>query len=325
MPTSILSPQEIATRYASVLVTLCEIAETYRISGRQEEAVSVLATCLPLLDDAFPYQQAMFLTAYGKQLTASVFKSKRTADEALSVLLRAKQLAESLQDQALLADVLYELGEMYFVRGHKTVGEENDYDTSLAYFLQALALYEAEHDEKNMPWSLLGVGRMYQNIGQNEAAQLYIERALAQAEQQQDNAIQAEAMNHLALLNAGIDEIETAIQQAKVSLAIREQAGLKVDIPYSYLTLAELYQAQGKNTEALATYQQCYTLSEEIHSSAAIFALLGIGYIHLDNNELPQATAQFEQALKQAEAIDLNTGIQEAREALQEAVERMDA
>ena len=325
MPTSILSPQEVAARYASVLDTLCEIAKTYRISGRQEEAVSVLAIGLPLIDEVFPFQQAMFLIAYGKQLTASVFKSKRTADEAHSVLLRAKKLAEPLDDQSLLADVLYELGEMYFVRAHKTMGKETDYDTSLSYMLQALALYEAVHDEKCMPQFTLGVGRMYHNMGQNEAARLYIERALAQAEQQQDKAIQAEAMNHLALLNAGIDEIETAIQQAKFSLTIREQAGLKAEVPYSYLTLAELYQTQGKNIEALANYQQCYALAEEIHSSTTVFALLGIGYIYLDNNAIPQAIEHFEQSLKQAESIDLKTGIQEAQEALLEAKGRTDS
>ena len=113
--------------------------------------------------------------------------------------------------------------------------------------------------------------------------------------------------------------METAIRQAKTSFSIREAAGLKAELPYAYLTLAELYQTQGDNAEALTTYEQCYTHAEEIQSSAAVFALLGIGYIHLDNNEIPQAIERFEQALKQAEAIDLKTGIQEAREALAEA------
>ena len=315
----ILSPQEIATKYVLVMNALCEIAETYRITGQQEEAVAVLATTLPFLRELSPRHQATFLTEYGKQLTASAFKSKRTTEEALSVLQQAKQLAEPLQDSALLANTLYELGELYFVRGHKTTAEEYDYETSLSYFQQALALYEAVHDEKNMAQALLGVGRMYQNIGQNEAACLYVERALTTAEQQQNKAIQAEALNHLALLNAGVDDMETAIQQVKTSLAIRESVGLKAEIPYAYLTLAELYQTQGDNAEALATYQQCYARAEEVHSSAIVFALLGIGYIHLDNNDIPQAIAQLKQALKQAETIDLKTGIQEAREALAEA------
>ena len=319
MSTSILSPQEIATKYDTVLDTLCEIAENHRISGRWEYAVTVLATGLPLLREVSSCHQATFLTVYGKQLTASVFHSKRTVDEALSVLLRAKQLAEMLNNQALLADALYELGEMYFVRGHKTEREETDYDTALVYMQQALDLYETVHDEKNMPRALLGVGRMYQNIGQNEAAQLYIERAIVHAEQQQDNAIQAEATNHLALLIAGVDDIETALQLARVALIIRESAGLKADIPYTYLTIAELYSAQGKNAGALAAYQQCYILAEEIHSTATIFVLLGVGYIHLENNEIAEAIEHFEQALKRAEAIGLKTGIQEAQEALAEA------
>ena len=325
MSISILSPQEIASKYTTITNTLCEIAESYRIAGRQEEAVTILAPCLPLLEELSLHQRATFLTEYGKQLVASVFKSKRTADEGLSVLLQAKGLAESLQDGALLANALYELGQLHFVRGHKTTGQENDYETSLAYFQQALVLYEALHDEKNMPRSLLGAGRMYQNIGQNEAAQLYVERALTSAEQQQDRAIQAEALNHLALLRAGIDDMDTALQYARTSLTIRESANLKAEIPYAYLTLAELYQTQGKNAEALTIYQQCYTLAEEIHSSVAIFVLLGIGYIHFDNNDIPQAIEHFQQALERAEAINLRTGIQEAQEALAEAKERTDS
>ena len=320
---SILSPQEIAAKYTSVLNMLREIAETYHISARREDAVNVLAVGLALLHEVSPHHQAIFLTSYGKQLTASVFQSKRTADEALSVLSRAKQLAESLGEQVLLANVLYELGELYFVRGHKTEGEASDYDTALSYMLHALDLFEAEHDEKHMPQASLGVGRMYQNRGQNEAAQLYIERALEQAEQQQNKAIWAEAINHLALLTAGVDDIETALQHAKTAITIRESAGLKAEIPYSYLTLAELYQAEGKNAEALATYQQCYTLSEEIQSTATIFVLLGIGYIHLEKNNTAEAIKHFEQALTRAEAIGLRTGIQEAQEALAEAKERV--
>ena len=310
-------------KITNVLDTLCEIAETYRISGQWEDAVTGLAAGLPLLHEVSPRHQATFLTTYGKHLTSSAFHSKRTTDEALSVLLRAKQLAEPLNDQALLADVLYELGEMYCIRGHKTEGQETDYDAALTYMRQALDLYEAVQNEKRMPQSLLGVGRMYQNIGQNEAAQLYIERAIGSAEQQQNKAIQAEATNHLALLTAGVDDIENALQQAKVALTIRESAGLKADIPYTYLTLAELYQAQGKNEEALVAYQQCYTLAEEIHSTATIFVLLGIGYIHLENNEIAEAIEHFKQALLRAEAIDLKTGIQEAQEALAEVKERI--
>jgi len=324
MPISTPSLETITSQYTQVIDALCDIAETYHTLGRQEDAVALLKTGMSLSGDETALQvQAKLLTSYGKQLTASMFRTSRTADEALSVLTKAREIAESLQDEHLLASVLYELGETYFVRGHKMTGEDSDYDTSLIYFQQALALREALHDEKNMPQSLLGVGRMYQNIGQNEAAQLYIERALQSAEQQQDKAIQGEATNHIAILKAGQDDIEGAIQLVRVAITIREQAGLAAEVPYSYLTLAELYMADGKSKEALATYQQCYALAEQVQATqVTIFALLGIGYIYLENGEAEQAREQFKQAETLAEAIGLKTGIQEAQEALEETDER---
>ena len=160
---------------------------------------------------------------------------------------------------------------------------------------------------------------MYQNIGQNEAAHLYVERAITEAEQQQDRATQAEATNHLALLKAGQDDLETAIQLASVGLTLREQAGLQAELPYSYLTMAELYQAQEKNVEASTYYAQCYALSEKVQAAhVMVSVVLGIGYIHLDKGEKVQAREQFEQSLRLAEAIKHKTGIQEAEEALSE-------
>ncbi len=320
MSISTSSRETITTGFTQVVDILCDIADTYRMLGRQEDAVTLLKTGLSLPGDETALSaQAKLLTNYGKQLTASMFRTSRTADEALSVLTHAREIAESLQDELLLASVLYELGEIYFVRGHKTTGEDSDYDTSLAYFQQALAIREALHDEKNMPQSLLSVGRMYQNIGQNEAAQLYIERALQSAEQQQDRAIQGEATNHIAILKAGQDDLEDAIQLVKVSIAIREQAGLAAEVPYSYLSLGELYQANGMSKEALTTYQQCYTLAEQVQATqVTTIVLLGIGYVYLEDGKAEQAVEQFQRAKTLSESIGLKTGIQEAQEALEE-------
>ncbi len=313
-------PATLEQRYTCAIDALCDIAEMYRIGGKQEDAVVVLTAGLPFMRyEVSQREQAKFLTMYGKQLTASMHRTKRSADEALAVLRQAKQIAETLKDELLIADVLYELGELHFVRGHKMSAEERDFDTSLAYFLQALAIREAMHDEKNLPKSLLSVGRMYQNMGQNEAAHLYVERAITEAEQQQDRATQAEATNHLALLKAGQDDLEAAIQLAGVGLTLREQAGLQAELPYSYLTIAELYQAQEKDIEASTYYAQCYALSEKVQAAhVMVSVLLGIGYIHLDKGEKVQAREQFEQSLRLAEAIEHKTGIQEAEEALSE-------
>ncbi len=324
MSISTPSRETITIGFTQVIDVLCDIADMYRMLGKQEDAVALLKTGLSLPGDetALPTQTKL-LTNYGKQLTTSMLRTSRTAEETLSVLANAREIAESLQDESLLASVLYELGETYFVRGHKTTGEDSDYDTALAYFQQALALREALQDEKSMPQSLLGVGRMYQNIGQNEAAQLYIERALQSAEQQQDRAIQGEATNHIAILKAGQDDIEGAIQLVRVAITIREQAGLAAEVPYSYLTLAELYMANGKSKEAFNTYQQCYALAEQVQATqVTVTVLLGIGYVYLEDGEATRAIEQFKRAETLAKSIGHKAGMQEAQEALEETDER---
>ena len=96
MSTSIPVLETLEQQYTCALDALCDIAETYRIVGRQEDAVAVLAAGLPLMSyEVSRREQAKFLTMYGKQLTASTLKTKRSADEALAVLGQAKQLADT--------------------------------------------------------------------------------------------------------------------------------------------------------------------------------------------------------------------------------------
>lgn len=300
------------------VTTRCTEVETYLRLGKRDDALRLLQASKPLIESYDAYSQALFLLCYGKALTADAFSTGRTLDEALSMLTHAKELAGSLSNERLQADILDALGEVYYVKGHKVSSEESNYSNALSYFQQALDLRKKQPDDYDISRSLLNVGRMYHNLGQVDTARLYFERARDIAKQQQRVDVQAEALLHLAFLSAENDS-ETAIRLATESLALRESADLKSVLPYSYLALAELYHAQGNLSKAEEYYQQCYQLAQETFMTQSIVsALLGMGYMRLDAGEHQQARHYFEQAYALSMAIGLKTGIEEAVEALQE-------
>lgn len=302
----------------SFVTSLCTEAETSLRLGKRDDAIRFLEENRSGFESYNAQSQALFLLCYGKTLTLDAFSTGRTLDEPLSMLTHAKELADSVSDEYLQADILDALGEVYFVKGHKVSSEESDYSTALSYFQQALALRDKLHDDYGRCRSLLNVGRIYHNLGQDETAHSYFIQARDIAQQEQRVDVQAEAILHLALLEAESD-IEAAIQLATEALALRESANLISVLPYSYLALAELHHAQGNLSKARDYYQQCYKLAQETFmTQTVISALLGTGYIHLDSGEKQQAREQFEQAYALSMAIGLKTGIEEATEALQE-------
>jgi len=300
------------------VTALCTEAETYLRLGKRGDALRLLETNKSLIESYDAHNQACFLLCYGSVLTTDAFSTGRTLDEALTTLTYAKELTDSLSDELLQADILDALGEVYYVKGHKISAEESDYPDALNYFHQALGLREKLLDEFSVSRSLLNVGRIYHNLGQVDTARPYFERARDVARQQNRVDVQAEAILHLALLNAENDS-EAAIRLATEALALRESANLKSVLPYSYLALAELHHVQGNLVKARDYYQRCYKLAQETFMTQIIIsALLGIGYMHLDSGEIVQAREHFEQAFALSQAIGLKTGIQEATEALQE-------
>lgn len=300
------------------VTALCTEAETHLRLGKRGDALHLFERNKSLIKSYAPQDQALFLLCYGRALTADAFSTGRTLDDALSMLIHAKELADSHYDERLQADILDALGEVYYVKGHKVSSEESDYPTALSYFQQALALREKLHNAYGLCRSSLNVGRIYHNLGQGETARSYFERARTVAQQQQRVDVQAEAILHLALLDAEHDS-EAALHLATEALTLRESADLKSVLPYSYLALAELHHNQGNLAKARDYYQQCYELAQETFMTQSIVpALLGIGYIYLDSGEKQQAREHFERALVLSQAIGLKTGIQEATEALQE-------
>ena len=302
----------------TLVTSLCTEAETFLRLGKRDRAIHLLDKNKPFIKSWDAQNQARFLLQYGKVLTVDAFSTGRTLDEALATLIRAKELADSPLDERLQVDILDALGEVYYVKGHKISSEENDYPTTLSYFPQALALRERLHDEYGLSRSILNVGRIYHNLGEGERARPYFEQARKGAKQQQRVDVQAEAILHLALLDAE-DDREAAIRLATEAFTLRESAELKSVLPYSYLALAELHHAHGNLLKARDYYQQCYNLAQETFmTQTLISALLSMGYLCLDSGEILQAHEQFEQAYALSMAIGLKTGIEEAEEALQE-------
>ncbi|MBA2393994.1 MAG: tetratricopeptide repeat protein, partial [Ktedonobacteraceae bacterium] len=307
----------IRKQYSTGISTLCEIANSSFYLGQQDKALHIMSVGIQLLEDedVAPRDQAKLLLCYGGLLTKNSFYAGKPMEEAFTLLTRACHIAESLQETHLLANALDKIGEAYFFRGHQVTAEESDYDMALAHFQQALKRYETTPDERGICDVLFHIGRSYQNRGEHEKALPFFKQAFELAERQQYLLRKAELLSHFGILALVKGDQEMARQHAIDVLTIREEIGARIELAFSHLTLAEVYHTQGDLGTALHHYQQSYELGEQMQvRNAASAALMGMGYLCLDEGQLQQVQAYFDKAYAVAEAIGLRTGMQEAHE-----------
>lgn len=146
-----------------------EIAKHYLFVGKWDAALKLLETALET--DLSDLQKARLWCLLGH-----LYERRSDYERAEPILNQARAIAERENDQALLADTLYYLGEIPYFRCF--IHQEVDHQESLGFHQQALAIREEIGDHKGQCFSLSRLGTIYERIDQNETALDYFQRAI---------------------------------------------------------------------------------------------------------------------------------------------------
>jgi class 3 adenylate cyclase len=148
-----------------------------------------------------------------------------------------------------------------------------DYPRALEYHGQALAAHEELGNKSNAANSVIGIGVVYENLSDYPLALEYYGKALAAYEELGDKSGVAAAIGNIGEVYAkadfqGFDAIkaEAFLLQA---IALSTEIGSKHHLTYVYKRLADLYEKNGRDTDALNYFKKHYELEKEVQSEEA--------------------------------------------------------
>jgi CHAT domain-containing protein/tetratricopeptide (TPR) repeat protein len=188
------------------------------------------------------------LEAYGYHLLGDGRFSSAEYDSALAAYERAATLYASIPDDAgPLGTVYNSVGRLYRAHGQL--------QAALEYQLKALALHERGKNTFFLMQSLNAVSAVYQMLGDNDKARMYVERAVTIAEQSGSPRIQDFLRANLANILAALGEYSRAVELLEGVIA----RGADTNLTGRYLQLSQALRKLGRFDAALRAAETAMT------------------------------------------------------------------
>jgi tetratricopeptide (TPR) repeat protein len=308
-----LSIEALSERYATSLQALSEIAEAYYFRGRLDDAFRLWQTGEQFLTapEVRPVDQMKFLLRYGGFLVQYYFLTNDEESLMLSVVQRARQGAETLQDERGIATALFLLGQTLYYHHLLTGG--NDYTEARDYFLRSSALREKIGDTYELAESLFYTGLTYDRQEPLPQAKEYYLHALEIAEQWGNTWAASEATRHMTDHSDGEERLRYALR----SLELRAEMNFRRALPSAQLLLSDIYVERGEMERALEYCQLAEELATEMGlQNYLVFVSLTRGDIASRQGRLTEARERFEKALELAKQLNNAFAIAAANEKL---------
>ncbi|GHO46471.1 tetratricopeptide repeat protein [Ktedonospora formicarum] len=276
MPAILPTSEELAYCYTTANDALSEIARTYFMSGRLEDAQRLLGTALPLLEarEATLQQRLKLLHLYGQVLVVDHLLKRGDPNELLSICQQAMQAAEAIGDNQGIADMFSLLGQAYnFVttveslkRGESpnSTRAEGKYVEALNYQQQALQLREVLGDKRGMSESYFQIGLVYERWQEHDVAQEYYHKARLIADENGYMFEKTEPARHVAINALRLGNLDQALTLALEALKLREESGFRPYLPLDHLLVRDMYTLLGDDTNARLHERRAIELAEEM-------------------------------------------------------------
>ena len=221
-------------------------------------------------------------------------------DKAFEIYQRAERAAEAAGNVEMQARVLANVGEAY-VNLHR-------HEEALAALGRSAALLAPLEEHRSLfGWCLLGVARVYVEIGEHANALEVFSTALDAARKGESLRVMAEIHTALGSLLVDMGDQKESEVNLRQALALAEEAGVRQEVFKAHLALSRGYEKFGDFRAALEHYRQYHeargqvfdeVAKEKIDSLSAEIDLVKVRHeqeiSHLRNVELASANQLLE-------------------------------
>jgi tetratricopeptide (TPR) repeat protein len=255
------------------------LANSYRLSGQNAEAVSNYQVALSLLESLNSRSE---MAAALAEMGAVYFAQKKYR-EAIEAYSKALKEYEALKDRPGMANTLEDIASVHYDQEH--------YDEALNYFQKSLALREAGASRAEVAATIGSIGNVYFQQQDYGAAIANYQKALALFEaidQRQADHRQAIAGMHGNLGSAHLlqGDYEAALDRFQRSFKIEEELRNRRNMGDALLNIAKVYSALGNHFIALESLQKGLAHFEAVYErskAAGALAEIGDAYLQVRN------------------------------------------
>jgi len=250
---------DLSKQHEELCEEIHETSKLYELRGRWDDAIRLLKIGVELSQDEEGSKRS---EAALKSQLGNILRLQRHFDEALPILLEAKTIAESVDDQQIIGDCLFYIGYVY---DHKQLfNGDGDYNRAKDYYEQSLAVRDSIGDQRGIGFSLFRIGRILEMQGDDKAAMSYYQRVRKIVEAQNFKVLANYVYAHQGFISEKEGNLDDALMYAQLVLDINREIGFKSDDPLSYLNLGRVYLKRGQRDTALSYYFKSIEIAEEI-------------------------------------------------------------
>jgi len=193
---------------------------------------------------------------------ADIYSVSNNHDNARLYYQKAISTLRLSSDSIRLASVISNAGDEFL--------NTRNYDSALAYFREAEAIFQQINYVSGKAYSLGNIGMVYANIGQSDLAEKNINEAIRLLEGSEDYYPICVYLISMADIYLAKGDTATAVNYAAKSLQLAQQYGLKDEISNASLKLSELYENAGKPAEAFNFYKNYITYRDSVNNIQAV-------------------------------------------------------
>jgi signal transduction histidine kinase len=263
---------------------------------------SALAKCDSLLAVVQRYESAQRLdTVYVLALCALSYEFLGlNPSRALEYALRAKTMAERLNERTALAYALESAGRAYRVLGLYTL--------SLEQFLAMLRIGEELHEMRVQMLALRRIGQNYYSERNYAAALEYGQRSFALSTTLHDTLEQGQALNNIGVVQRAQEQYDLAMENLRTALEIARRYSRQDPYFFSIVmqNIALVYSQRGEYEEARKHFQQALVMERYLDEFVGMtYCYRGLGRILVEEKKYSEALLYAEKALTLADSVNI--------------------
>jgi tetratricopeptide (TPR) repeat protein len=222
--------------------------------------------------------------------------------QAIGWFERSLSLAETLQDEMILAHTSVKLGRLVAI----VLG---DLDRARTLLQSAQHFFEGTHDARGLGDVYVGYGIIASNTQQFEESIDHFERALNLYQEDDYRLGMTSTLLYLSNAAYGLDRVDHAVHYAQQALALSEKAQDFVLVAGAYMVMANALMAQQEWDQALAHLEQASSLLDATESprrKTTIWTLRG--QIYAAQSDFERAHHALREALTMVQQAGLERG-----------------
>jgi CHAT domain-containing protein/Flp pilus assembly protein TadD len=226
-------------------------------------------------------------------LLSAVFLSSVGATRSTGVQIAEQQETTSQQATRAAAERLFDEGFKLFKQG-----TAESLLQAIEKFKQALPLLRQVDDKKQEATTLLGIGRIYDDLGDKQQALNYYNQSLPLSRQVGDKGGEAITLSNIGKVYSDLGDKQQALKYFNQSLPLSRQLGDKAQEATTLSSIGSVYDNLGDKQQALKYFNQSLPLSRQVGNKAQeATTLSNIGSVYSDLGDKQQALKYFNLSL----------------------------